>query len=148
MLTNFTANTRYVTGTRDQAPDGPHEGPGPPGRHSVDRQLPQADEVHHTRVRQRAGGFLTLISGEAPNLSSRPLPGFPVFHRHVGNPLPLGALAFGASLMCLGLCLVHARGLTTMGIFLNIALPYGGIGSSLAGLWLCVRSLSPPAAQD
>ncbi|KAK4700318.1 uncharacterized protein P7C70_g5928, partial [Phenoliferia sp. Uapishka_3] len=62
-------------------------------------------------------------------------PGFPIFHRHVASPIPLGALAVGASLFILGLTLVHSRSMKTTTIFYAVGLPYGGVGASLAGLW-------------
>ncbi|KAK4699491.1 uncharacterized protein P7C70_g6768, partial [Phenoliferia sp. Uapishka_3] len=60
-------------------------------------------------------------------------PGFPVYHRHIASPLALGALAFGAAMFCLGLCLVHTRGVQSTVIFIAIGLPYGGLGVMISG---------------
>lgn len=62
-------------------------------------------------------------------------PGFPVYHRRIANPGPLGLFAQATSLFLWGLYIVHARGVTESSFFLGMALSVGGIVQFLAGMW-------------
>jgi len=61
-------------------------------------------------------------------------PAFPVFHRRLANPSPLGLMAFGATTFILSMFNVQARGITTPNVVLGMALGYGGLVQLIAGI--------------
>lgn len=56
-------------------------------------------------------------------------------HRKIGNPLPLGAMAFGTTTLILSLYNVGAAGVTMPNAIVIYALFYGGLVQYCAGLW-------------
>ncbi|KAL8292081.1 hypothetical protein RQP46_001547 [Phenoliferia psychrophenolica] len=97
------------------------------------RQFGLAPDPNAHDVQRATPTFPSLVRTVTPGDSDQP--GFPIFHRHIANPVALGSLSFGATLFIFGLCLVHARSMKTTLIFYTIGLPFGGIGGILAGLW-------------
>ncbi|KAL8277483.1 hypothetical protein RQP46_010113 [Phenoliferia psychrophenolica] len=101
------------------------------------RQFGLAADPRKPDIVPATGNFPKLVRTVTPGGhgvdSSQP--GFPVYHRHVANPIPLGALSVGASLLIFGLTLIHAKSMKTTTIFYTVGLPFGGIGSTIAGFW-------------
>ncbi|CAO1634635.1 unnamed protein product [Parajaminaea phylloscopi] len=53
-------------------------------------------------------------------------PGFPVYHRRIGNPVPLTFLCIGAFFILYGALLTEVRGLQNWQILMNVGLPLCG----------------------
>ncbi|PCH40790.1 hypothetical protein WOLCODRAFT_99308 [Wolfiporia cocos MD-104 SS10] len=58
----------------------------------------------------------------------------PPMHR-IGNPTPLGMLAYGTVFLCSSLLTLGAGGVTTANLVLVFAMFYGGISQTLVGMW-------------
>ncbi|PWN87209.1 hypothetical protein FA10DRAFT_198096 [Acaromyces ingoldii] len=93
---------------------------------------PDPNKLEHS---QSGGNRLTKVytTGGHPMDSSQK--GFPVYHRRIGNPFPLVALAIGTSLMIIAPILLGVRGLTQLNIFMAIGLPLGCVGNFIASMF-------------
>ncbi|CAE6435663.1 unnamed protein product [Rhizoctonia solani] len=60
---------------------------------------------------------------------------FPVYHRKLGNPAPLGLFGFASTTLILSLYNAGARGITTPNAVVGMALGVGGLCQLLAGMW-------------
>jgi len=80
-----------------------------------------ANDGGHHFMGNNAGN--TNYSGTSPHL------------RHLGNPAPLGLIAFASTLLVFELINVHARHTAELNIVIALALAYGGITQLLAGMW-------------
>ncbi|GAA5873902.1 hypothetical protein JCM5296_007591 [Sporobolomyces johnsonii] len=78
--------------------------------------------------------FLRNITPGGHTLDSSQ-PAFPVYHRKLANPAPLGLSAFALTTFMLSLINVGTRGVTVPNIVVGPALFYGGLGQLLAGMW-------------
>ncbi|GAA5905444.1 hypothetical protein JCM6882_003162 [Rhodosporidiobolus microsporus] len=65
----------------------------------------------------------------------RSQPAFPVYHRKLANPAPLGLCGFALTTFVLSLINVEARGITVPNVVVGPALWYGGLAQLLAGMW-------------
>jgi len=61
-------------------------------------------------------------------------PAFPVFHRRLANPSPLGLLGFGATTFILSMFNIRAGGVMEPNVVLGMALGYGGLVQLIAGI--------------
>ncbi|CAE6454916.1 unnamed protein product [Rhizoctonia solani] len=68
-------------------------------------------------------------------ISTDTQPAFPVYHRKLGNPAPLGLFGFASTTLILSLYNAGARGITTPNAVLGMALGVGGLCQLLAGMW-------------
>ncbi|SJX66388.1 uncharacterized protein SRS1_16710 [Sporisorium reilianum f. sp. reilianum] len=59
-------------------------------------------------------------------------PGFPVYHRRIGNPFPLFCIATGAFSLMLGFVQIRYRGITNPAIVMTLGLPLGMVGNFAA----------------
>ncbi|EJT99113.1 hypothetical protein DACRYDRAFT_32343, partial [Dacryopinax primogenitus] len=62
-------------------------------------------------------------------------PAFPIYHRRLANPSPLGLYSFASTTLMLSLINVGARGLTVPQAVIGMAYGYGGLCQLLAGMW-------------
>jgi len=63
-------------------------------------------------------------------------PAFPVYHRKLANPAPLGLFGFATTTLLLSLINVDTRDLSaTPNIVICMAFAYGGLAQLLAGMW-------------
>jgi len=62
-------------------------------------------------------------------------PGFPVFHRRIANPAPLGLFSFASTTLVLSLFNVSTRGINTPNVIVGMAMACGGLAQLLAGMW-------------
>ncbi|KAF8760842.1 GPR1/FUN34/yaaH family [Rhizoctonia solani] len=60
---------------------------------------------------------------------------FPVYHRKLANPAPLGLFGFASTTLILSLYNAGARGITTPNAVVGMALGVGGLCQLLAGMW-------------
>ncbi|KAG8682249.1 hypothetical protein FRC09_016899 [Ceratobasidium sp. 395] len=60
---------------------------------------------------------------------------FPVYHRKLGNPAPLGLFGFASTTLILSLYNAGARDITVPNAVLGMALGVGGLCQLLAGMW-------------
>jgi len=76
-------------------------------------------------------------SGPALNRSytSETQPAFPIYHRRLANPSPLGLYSFASTTLMLSLINVGARGLSVPNAVVGMAFGYGGLCQLLAGMW-------------
>ncbi|WVQ80135.1 hypothetical protein IAT38_002237 [Cryptococcus sp. DSM 104549] len=82
----------------------------------------------------QGGGGMSRFITPGGNPIDYSQPGFPVFHRKFANPSALGLMAFSASAFCLNLYNLQVRGVDKNNVILGMALGYGGIGQTLAGI--------------
>ncbi|KAG8730399.1 hypothetical protein FRC11_006770 [Ceratobasidium sp. 423] len=68
-------------------------------------------------------------------ISTDTQPAFPIYHRKLGNPAPLGLFGFASTTLILSLYNAGARGITTPNAVLGMALGVGGLCQLLAGMW-------------
>ncbi|EED79059.1 predicted protein [Postia placenta Mad-698-R] len=68
-----------------------------------------------------------------PRPAAPPAPVAPV--HQIGNPTPLGMLAYGTVFLCSSLLTLGAGGVTTPNLVLLFATFYGGISQTLVGMW-------------
>lgn len=87
-----------------------------------------------TRAESRNHGnyFGEPLSPE-PRPAAPPAPVAPV--HQIGNPTPLGMLAYGTVFLCSSLLTLGAGGVTTPNLVLLFATFYGGISQTLVGMW-------------
>ncbi|KAG8908956.1 PAB-dependent poly(A)-specific ribonuclease subunit 3 [Tulasnella sp. 403] len=62
-------------------------------------------------------------------------PGFPVYHRKLGNPGPLGLFSFASTTLILSLYNVSARHIAVPNLVVGMAVGVGGLVQLLAGMW-------------
>ncbi|ORX39026.1 GPR1/FUN34/yaaH family-domain-containing protein [Kockovaella imperatae] len=102
---------------------------------------------HHTEAKYGGGQSVAryLTAGGTPADSSNPA--FPVYHRKLGNPSPLGLLGFGGTTFLLSLYNVNTRGINTPNVILGPALAYGGLAQLIAGIeeWVCGNTFAGTA---
>ncbi|KAB5589245.1 BIR domain-containing protein [Ceratobasidium theobromae] len=60
---------------------------------------------------------------------------FPVYHRKLGNPAPLGLLSFATTTLILSLYNIGARGISVPNVVVAMAMGVGGLCQLLAGMW-------------
>ncbi|EJT99133.1 hypothetical protein DACRYDRAFT_24182 [Dacryopinax primogenitus] len=68
-------------------------------------------------------------------LTTETQPAFPIYHRRLGNPAPLGLWSFASTTLLLSLVNVSARNVTVPNIVVGMALGVGGLCQLLAGMW-------------
>lgn len=80
------------------------------------------------------GGFVNraVTPGGHPVDTSQPA--FPVYHRKLGNPAPLGLLAFGLTTFVLSCYNAKIRNVSEPNVILGLALGFGGLGQIIAGI--------------
>jgi len=61
--------------------------------------------------------------------------GFPVYHRKLGNPSPLGLYSFASTTLILSLFNAQARHINTPNVVVGMTLGVGGLVQLLAGMW-------------
>lgn len=86
---------------------------------------PIDDAPEHVQV---GGNRLTKIVTRGGHEIDSQQPGLPVYHRRIGNPYPLFAIAIGGTFIMLGALDLNLRGLQGNSIWLTVALPLSGIG--------------------
>jgi len=69
------------------------------------------------------------------SLTSETQPAFPIYHRRLANPSPLGLFAFAATTLMLSLFNVGAKGISIPNTVVGMAYGYGGLCQLLAGMW-------------
>ncbi|CAE6466233.1 unnamed protein product [Rhizoctonia solani] len=60
---------------------------------------------------------------------------FPVYHRKLGNPAPLGLISFAATTLMLSLYNIRTRHITVPNVVVGMAFGVGGLTQILAGMW-------------
>ncbi|TYJ58846.1 hypothetical protein B9479_000278 [Cryptococcus floricola] len=86
--------------------------------------------VHHLHGSQPLEAF-TTPGGSSQDFSQ---PALPVYHRKFANITPLGLLAFAGSSFLFNIYQIHTRGVTQPNVVLCLALGFGGIGQTIAGI--------------
>jgi len=96
---------------------------------------------------QGTGGVMSRFITPGGNPIDTSQPAFPVYHRKFANPAPLGLMAFGATTFVLSMYNVQARGITTPNVVLGMALGYGGLVQTIAGIeeWACGNTFGATA---
>ncbi|TIB90717.1 hypothetical protein E3Q19_02661 [Wallemia mellicola] len=74
-----------------------------------------------------------ITPGGHPADSSQPA--FPIFHRKIANPSPLGLASFATTTFMLSLYNISTRGISAPNVVVGPALFYGGLTQLLAGMW-------------
>lgn len=62
-------------------------------------------------------------------------PAFPIYHRKIGNPTPLGLMGFATTTWVLGLYECGARGITEPQTIVSLCVATGGLAQFVAGVW-------------
>lgn len=62
-------------------------------------------------------------------------PAFPVYHRKIGNPTPLGLMGFATTTWVLGLYECGARGVSAPETIVALCVATGGLAQFVAGVW-------------
>ncbi|PWN47435.1 hypothetical protein IE53DRAFT_250873 [Violaceomyces palustris] len=88
----------------------------------------EKDPNAYEHIKTPAGHKLTRTLTAGGHAVDSSQPGFPIYHRRIGNPYPMFAVGIGASLIILGFGLIEIRGITNPTVFYAIALPLGGLG--------------------
>jgi len=70
-----------------------------------------------------------------PVVQQDPQPAFPLYHRRIGNPAPLGLLSFAGATFILSMFNIQADGITVTNAVVGMALMVGGLTQLLAGMW-------------
>lgn len=106
----------------------PHNG------HAHQKQWGNTSLLDSANGYQGSGGYVNraVTPGGHPADSSQPA--FPVFHRKLGNPAPLGLLAFGLTTFVLSMYNARIRNVTEPNVILGLALGFGGLGQIIAGI--------------
>jgi len=73
--------------------------------------------------------------GLRPTISMESQPAFPVYHRKLGNPAPLGLFGFASTTLILSLYNAGAREITVPNAVVGMAMGVGGLCQLLAGMW-------------
>ncbi|KAB5589246.1 hypothetical protein CTheo_7314 [Ceratobasidium theobromae] len=60
---------------------------------------------------------------------------FPVYHRKLGNPTPLGLFSFASTTLILSLYNIGARGISVPNVVVAMTMGVGGLCQLLAGMW-------------
>ncbi|KAG8692662.1 hypothetical protein FRC08_009611 [Ceratobasidium sp. 394] len=60
---------------------------------------------------------------------------FPVYHRKLGNPTPLGLFSFATTTLILSLYNAGARGINVPNVVVAMTMGVGGLSQLLAGMW-------------
>ncbi|GAB1527912.1 glyoxylate pathway regulator [Rhizoctonia solani] len=60
---------------------------------------------------------------------------FPVYHRKLGNPTPLGLFSFATTILVLSLYNAGARNINVPNVVVAMAMGVGGLCQLLAGMW-------------
>jgi len=83
------------------------------------------------------GRVVTLSKTFTPGgqLLDNSQPGFPVYHRKIGNPEPLGLSAFALTTFFLSMVNINARGVDIPNLVVCVGLGYGGLVQLCAGMW-------------
>jgi len=80
------------------------------------------------------GGY-TGGQGIHPTFTMESQRAFPVYHRKLGNPAPLGLFAFASTTLILSLYNAGARHITVPNAIVGMAMGVGGLCQMLAGMW-------------
>lgn len=70
-----------------------------------------------------------------PTLTMETQRGFPIYHRKLGNPAPLGLISFAATTLILSLYNIRTRHVTVPNAVVGMAFGVGGLTQLLAGMW-------------
>jgi len=84
---------------------------------------------------ERGGAQYNGTSALNRTLTTDTQPAFPVYHRRLANPAPLGLYSFASTTLLLSLINVGARGITVPNVVVGMAYGYGGLCQLLAGMW-------------
>lgn len=101
---------------------------------------------HHTHDAEKAagatngaehynGGGYTGGPGLHHSISVDTQRAFPVYHRKLGNPAPLGLFGFASTTLILSLYNAGARGINVPNAVVGMAMGVGGLCQLLAGMW-------------
>lgn len=82
----------------------------------------------------QGGGYPARFITPGGNPVDATQPAFPIFHRRLANPSPLGLMGFGATTFVLSMYNVQARGIMEPNVVLGMALGYGGLVQLIAGI--------------
>ncbi|ODO05668.1 hypothetical protein I350_04727 [Cryptococcus amylolentus CBS 6273] len=86
--------------------------------------------VHHLHGSQPLTAF-TTPGGSSQDSSQSALP---VYHRKCANITPLGLLSFAGSAFLFNIYQIHTRGVTKPNVILCLALGFGGMAQTTAGI--------------
>jgi len=75
------------------------------------------------------------VEPHSPVVQQDSQPAFPIYHRRIGNPAPLGVLSFAAPTFILSMFNIQADGITVGNLVVGMALIVGGLTQLLAGMW-------------
>ncbi|KAG8741780.1 hypothetical protein FRC10_002447 [Ceratobasidium sp. 414] len=92
---------------------------------------------HSASDAEKAAGAANGYDGPSlrHTISTDTQPAFPVYHRKLGNPAPLGLFGFASTTLILSLYNAGARDITVPNAVLGMALGVGGLCQLLAGMW-------------
>lgn len=103
---------------------------------------------HHTNATDaekaagatNGGGYANDIGytggqGMHPTLTMESQRAFPVYHRKLGNPAPLGLFGFASTTLILSLYNAGARHILVPNVVVGMAMGVGGLCQLLAGMW-------------
>jgi len=71
---------------------------------------------------------------EAQETNDSSQPGMPVYHRRLGNPAPLGLLAFATSVFLVSITGMGTRGVEAPNIIITTMIFFGGVCQYIAGI--------------
>lgn len=97
----------------------------------------EIDPEHLRDTANQSTGFMPLLraqtAGGHPVDTSQPA--FPVYHRKIGNPTPLGLMGFATTTFVLSLYNCGARGVSHPQLIVALCVATGGLAQFTAGVW-------------
>jgi succinate-acetate transporter protein len=97
-------------------------------------QIPKIErngDIQHLERQRTAGGRQRTAGG---HVDDRSQPSLPVVHRSFANPAPLGLLSFATGIFLISILGVHARGVQTPNVLVNVLLFFGGVCQFISGI--------------
>ncbi|KAG8724699.1 hypothetical protein FRC12_024279 [Ceratobasidium sp. 428] len=110
----------------------------------VEKQLPPAGSPRAGNSDESGPSRTVTAVPEPQYYSGQPLQhtltmdtqrAFPVYHRKLGNPAPLGLISFAATTLILSLYNIQTRHITVPNAVVGMAFGVGGLTQLLAGMW-------------
>lgn len=77
---------------------------------------------------------LEKLRTQGGHIASTDQPSFPVVHRRLANPAPLGLLSFATGIFLISILGVHARGIQTPNVLVGVLMFFGGVCQFIAGI--------------
>ncbi|QRV81866.1 glyoxylate pathway regulator [Ceratobasidium sp. AG-Ba] len=96
---------------------------------------------HHTDIEKAASAHDEHTNGYGGghplhhSISTDTQRAFPVYHRKLGNPTPLGLFSFASTVLILSFYNVGTRGINVPNVLVGMTMGVGGLCQLLSGMW-------------